>query len=134
MKRTLLAAAIIGLMLPAGAYADECTDAEDQATMNQCAAKDLQAADAKLNSLYHDIRQRIGDDVDTRHLLRDAERAWVVFRDSECTFAASGVTGGSIYPMIYDGCLTELTQQRIEQFQGYLSAEEGDMGPLPPAE
>ena len=134
MKRALLTAAVIGFMLPAGAHADECADAEDQATMNECAAKDLQAADAELNSLYHQIRQRIVDDVDTRNLLRDAERAWVAFRDAECTFATSSTAGGSIWPMEYDACLTGLTQQRIEQFQGYLSAQEGDLGPLPPAE
>ena len=95
MKRILLTSALIAIMLPA-AQADECMDnAEDQAAMTQCAAQAYQASDAELNGLFHEMRQRLGDDADTRHLLRDAERAWVAFRDAECAFAASAVAGGS---------------------------------------
>ena len=135
MKRALLSAALVALMLPA-AHADECMEnAEDQAAMAQCAAQAYQASDAQLNELFHEIRQRVGDDVDTRHLLRDAERAWVAFRDAECAFAASAVAGGSAYPMVLDLCLNELTQSRIEQFRQYLHCEEGDMScPVPPGE
>lgn len=134
MKRTLLTAALIALMLSA-AHADDCMEnAQDQAAMTMCAGQALQASDAELNKLFHEIRQRLGDDADTRRLLRDAERAWVAYRDAECTFAASGVAGGSAYPMVYDMCLDGLTQQRIEQFQQYLACEEGDMScPVPSA-
>lgn len=134
VTKALLAAAIVGLLFTGNVQADECSDAEDQATMNQCAAKDFQDADTELNGLYHQARQRIGDDMNARNLLRDAERSWVAFRDAECAFAASGVEGGSIYPMIYDACLADLTQARVSQLTDYLSAEEGDMGPLPPAD
>jgi uncharacterized protein YecT (DUF1311 family) len=135
MKRIFLSAALVTLVLPA-AHADECMDnAESQAAMTQCAAQAYQASDAELNELFHEIRQRLGDDADTRHLLRDAERAWVAFRDAECAFAASAVVGGSAYPMVHDLCLDELTQSRIEQFRQYLDCEEGDMScPVPPAD
>lgn len=133
MKRVLMAAAFASFMVPA-AYADTCADAEDQATLNQCAAQEYKAADAELNTRFHEIRKRLVDDAATRGLLRDSERAWVSFRDAECTFAASATAGGTAYPMAYDSCLTELTKQRSARFQQYLSAEEGDLtSPLPPA-
>lgn len=134
MKRTLLATALIALTLPA-AHADECMDnADSQAALTACAQEAYQVSDAELNRLFHEIRQRLGDEADTRHLLRDAERAWVAFRDSECTFAASAVAGGSAYPMVYDLCLDDLTQKRIEELQQYLDCEEGDLScPVPPA-
>lgn len=133
MKRTLLALSIITLMLPA-AHADECKDAQDQATMNKCAEKAYKASDAKLNELYHKIEKRLGDDADAKRLLVKTERAWVAYRDDECAFAASAVTGGSAYPMFYAMCLDDLTQKRIADFQKYLNCEEGDMScPVPPA-
>lgn len=133
MKRGLLAAIFASMMIPA-AYADNCADAEDQATLNQCAAQEYKAADAELNARFHEIRKRLVDDAATRNLLRDSERAWVSFRDAECTFAASAAAGGSAYPMAYDACLTELTKERAARFQQYLSAEEGDLtNPVPPA-
>lgn len=136
MKRVFLSALLLLVpMLPA-AHADECMDrAESQAAMTQCAAQAYQASDAELNALFHEIRQRVGDDADTRGLLRDAERAWVAFRDAECAFAASAVAGGSAYPMVHDLCLDDLTQSRIEQFRQYLDCEEGDMScPVPAAD
>jgi uncharacterized protein YecT (DUF1311 family) len=119
-------------MQPA-AHADECKDAQDQATMTKCAEKAYKASDAKLNALYHKIEKRLGDD-DAKRLLVKAERAWIAFRDAECGFAASTVTGGSAYPMIQAMCLDDLTQKRIADFQQYLNCEEGDMScPVPPA-
>lgn len=135
MKRALLSAALVALMLPA-AHADECMDAaQDQASMTACAAQAYQASDAELNRLFHEIRQRLGDDAETRMLLRDAGRAWIAFRDAECAFAASAVAGGSAYPMVHDLCLDDLTQSRIAEFRQYLDCEEGDMScPVPPAD
>jgi len=135
MKRTFLAATLAALALPA-AHADECMDnAEDQAAMTQCAAQTYKASDAELNGLFHEIRQRLGGDAETRHLLRDAERAWIAFRDAECACAASAVAGGSAFPMVYDLCLDDLTNKRIEEFRQYLNCEEGDIScPVPPSE
>ncbi|MCX8999733.1 lysozyme inhibitor LprI family protein [Rhizobiaceae bacterium BDR2-2] len=134
MKRILLTTALASFTLSV-AHADECMDkAEDQTTMNNCALQAYQASDAELNRLFHEIRKRLGDDPDKRQLLRGAERTWVAFRDAECDFTASAVTGGSAYPMVYDMCLNDLTQQRIRQFQQYLACEEGDMScPVPSA-
>jgi uncharacterized protein YecT (DUF1311 family) len=133
MKHALLSAALIALMLPA-AHADECEDAEDQATMTACAEQAYEASDSELNTLYREIEHRLGDDPETRELLIESERAWVAFRDAECTFAASAVAGGSVYPMVSAMCLDDLTQKRIEAFRQYLDCEEGDLScPVPPA-
>lgn len=131
MRRKFLTAAMTCMMVSA-AHADVCESAEDQATLNRCAQNSYQAADAELNALYHRIRQRLGDDPDAYRQLRDAQRHWISFRDAECAFAASAVEGGSIYPMVYDGCLEGLTLQRVDQFRQYLACEEGDMScPVP---
>ncbi|WP_244480358.1 hypothetical protein [Rhizobium sp. Root1220] len=42
------------------------------------------------------------------------------------------VAQGSVYPFVQNSCLEGLTQDRIKDFKGYLSCEEGDMSsPVP---
>lgn len=133
MKRTLVTASLIALMLPA-AHADECENAQDQSAMTQCAERAYKASDAKLNTLYRQIEKRLGDDADAKRLLLKAERAWMAFRDAECGFSASAVTGGSAYPMVQATCLNDLTQKRIADLRRYLDCQEGDTScPVPPA-
>ncbi|SDZ67071.1 lysozyme inhibitor LprI family protein [Pseudomonas sp. NFIX28] len=127
--RLLLA---LPLLLTPLAQADDCANATTQAAMNQCAAEQHKAADKELNTLYQRINQRLEDNPDRKKLLLGAQRAWVAFRDAECGFAASGVAGGSVYPLLYSNCTTELTKARVEAFKSYLKCQEGDLGcPVP---
>jgi uncharacterized protein YecT (DUF1311 family) len=44
------------------------------------------------------------------------------------------VDGGSVYPLIYSNCLTEVTKVRVEALKQYLKCQEGDMScPVPGA-
>ena len=114
------------------AHAVDCDQASDQATMNQCAAQQNKAADKELNALYQQITARLKGSPDSKKLLVGAQRAWIGFRDAECKFSASGVEGGSVYPLIYSDCITELTKARVETFKNYLKCQEGDMScPVP---
>jgi len=102
--------------------------------MNQCASQQHAAADKELNALYQQITNRLKGDPDRKKLLLGAQRSWIAFRDAECKFSASGVEGGSVYPLIYSNCVTELTQARVETFKTYLKCQEGDLGcPVPSA-
>ncbi|OLF53020.1 lysozyme inhibitor LprI family protein [Pseudomonas chlororaphis] len=114
------------------ALADDCANATSQSAMNQCAAQQHKAADQELNTLYQRINQRLKDNPEGKKLLVGAQRAWVAFRDAECGFAASGVAGGSVYPLIYGNCVTDLTKARVEAFKAYLKCQEGDLScPVP---
>ncbi len=125
--------ALTPLLFPSLAHAAvDCANASDQATMNQCAGQDFKAADKELNAVYQQITGRLKDNPDGKKLLVSAQRAWVGFRDAECKFSASGVTGGSVYPLIYSNCLTGVTKVRVEALKEYLKCEEGDMScPVP---
>jgi uncharacterized protein YecT (DUF1311 family) len=131
MRLTVLAFAAAAL--PGAAAAQECDRADESQTgMNICAATDYRAADAELNQTYDKIVKRLGADEATKKRLKEAQRAWIAFRDAECDFATSGSRDGSIYPMIQAQCLEGLTSARSEQLSGYLDCEEGDMScPVP---
>jgi uncharacterized protein YecT (DUF1311 family) len=56
----------------------------------------------------------------------------VTFRDAECDFSTSGVSGGTVYPMIHAICLDRLTSKRIDDFKTYLKCQEGALDcPVP---
>ncbi|MHC8318530.1 lysozyme inhibitor LprI family protein [Pseudomonas sp. LB3P31] len=124
--------AMTPLLFTSAVMAADCDKATDQASMNQCAAQQSKAADKELNALYQQITARLKSNPDRKKLLIGAQRSWIAFRDAECKFSASGVDGGSVYPLIYGNCVTELTLARVETFKNYLKCQEGDMScPVP---
>jgi len=133
MRRLVLIAAMTLAGLSA-AQAVDCDNAEDQATMNACADMALKASDARLNQTYRTITTRLADDPDLTKQLVSAQRAWIAFRDAECSFRSSGASGGSAYPMVYNTCLDGLTKTRLDELKALLACQEGDMSCPVPAE
>ena len=111
-----------------GADRTDCAHAMAQLEMNQCAFRDFERADAELNRLWRDVitgarasdrsgenGRREGDDRTEEATLREAQRAWVAFRDAHCTWEGFAERGGSLEPMVYEECRTRLTRERIAQ-------------------
>lgn len=137
MERRLLILAAAGVLAMPGfsLAADKCANAEDQATMSQCADASFKTSDKKLNDLYQQIESRLSDDLDTKKLLVQAQRDWGKFRDAECNFRTAGSAGGSMRPMLVLMCRDRLTQSRVKDFEGLLKCQEGDLScPVPAAE
>jgi uncharacterized protein YecT (DUF1311 family) len=111
------AVAVAALLGAIPAAAQDCSGLRTQADMNDCAMRDYRSADAELNARYKAARaelQRIGSGAAA---LRDAQRAWVTFRDKACEAEGAQYRGGSIEPMIVAGCLARLTRQRGEDLK-----------------
>jgi uncharacterized protein YecT (DUF1311 family) len=128
--RTLVAAAFAAsLGFSSGdvhAQLIDCAHAETQGAMTMCAGAAAKAADGDLNKTYDTLIARI-DDKHTIALLRDAEKAWIAYRDKECGFETSLTVGGSIHPMVVAQCLETLTRARQKELQRQLDCQEGDM-------
>jgi uncharacterized protein YecT (DUF1311 family) len=132
MMRWLLTSMVLGSAGGAMA-AEDCSTFATQSEMNDCAGRNFEAADKQLNRVYREVVQRLADDSDGLGKLKAAERAWVAYRDAECSFIAMSVEGGSIYPTIWLGCRESMTADRTAALNGYLTCAEGDLGcPLPP--
>lgn len=129
---TIAASLLSAMEAQPAAAADNCADLSNQGAMNECYGKALMAEDKELNATYREIEKRLADDADTRKLLVAAERAWIAYRDAECTFSASRSVGGSIYSTLIATCKAALTAQRNKDLKVYLRCEEGDMScPVP---
>lgn len=112
----------------AGAQEVDCTDPQDQTSMNICSYRDWQAADKELNAIWPDIRSKMKE-TDTYlddHLkgaeaaLLKAQRAWIDYRDGNCAAEGFYARGGTLEPLIVNSCLARMTRQRIEELQGIL--------------
>ena len=112
---------IVAAVLLAGpALAGDCNKAATQFDMNECADKAYQATDKVLNEVYKKVvAAQEGDSAK----LKAAQRAWIGFRDAQCSFETADSEGGSIQPMEYSICLTKLTKARTAELNAYLACQ-----------
>jgi len=112
-----------------------CADPQAQQEMNYCAGQDFERADAELNSVYRTAITR-AQEADREYgritqgsemrasgpgeeaSLRAAQRAWVAFRDAQCEGESYEARGGSMQPMLYQGCRASLTRARAAELRG----------------
>jgi uncharacterized protein YecT (DUF1311 family) len=124
-------AILTALLLSAQDPPLNCDNPQYQAEMNACAAQDFVRADAELNTAYRATIQSAQaadrdyartasgpDEPGEEASLREAQRAWVTFRDANCRGESFEARGGSMQPMLYDGCRATLTRARTAELRG----------------
>jgi len=91
----------------------DCGKFTTQMDLNKCAEDNLQSADKALNRAYQELMAK-QDDAASQRRLKEAQRAWIAFRDRQCAFEVGPQeTGGSIWPTEFSGCMEEMTATRI---------------------
>ncbi|WP_417497466.1 lysozyme inhibitor LprI family protein [Maricaulis sp.] len=97
-----------------GQYSAACMDLTDEGDTNsgmiRCTVEEYDAWDARLNTAYGDLMQRL--DASRTDGLRDAQRAWMALRDADCAFAASAYQGGTMQPLVQAGCMMDYAANR----------------------
>jgi uncharacterized protein YecT (DUF1311 family) len=129
-------ALVTALLLSAQEPEWNCDNPQAQQEMNYCAARDAEQADAELNAAYRPaIEQareadreyaRISDGAGGPNdggpgeeaTLREAQRAWVSFREAQCRMESFEARGGSMQPMIESACRAALTRARTAELRG----------------
>lgn len=106
----------------------DCENAMTQAEMNMCANQDYEAADKELNAVYRKAMASMKATdtelagIDTNlvgavEALKNAQRAWIGYRDGQCELAGFEARGGSMEPMLVSGCLADLTKKRTDELK-----------------
>lgn len=116
------AAVILAGALPGVAPAQivDCARAVAQMELTFCAEQDWMRADAALNAAYARARAAMRamdaslppDRRGAERHLRDAQRAWIGFRDHACAAEGWVFHGGSAEPMVIYACRARLTRDR----------------------
>lgn len=134
MIAAILAALTVQAPLDAEARKYHCDDARNQAEMNACAGIAFARADSELNAVWRtavaqaraadresgDFRGS-DDRPGSEAVLRDAQRAWLIFRDAHCTLEGYDARGGTMEPMLYNGCRARITRERVVQLRSAVS-------------
>jgi len=92
-------------------------------------ADEAAQADAALDANYKALSPQL--DGANQQRLRDAQRAWIAFRDKECSFRAQGGAGGSASALASSACIAELSRQRADALKRQLDCPEGDITCVP---
>ena len=92
-----------------------CEDAQTQADMNNCWGNEYKKADAQLNRTYQELAAIL--EADDKTELKDAENAWIKYRDAHCQFVSDQYRGGSMRPMIEAICLADVTGNRTKELR-----------------
>lgn len=96
-----------------GVAADPCMDSPEGSTtvgMTQCLARETAWWDSQLNARYAELRTTL--DVESFAELRGAQRAWIAFRDADCSFRYAYWREGTIRSLFYGSCMLDLTAKR----------------------
>jgi uncharacterized protein YecT (DUF1311 family) len=107
---------------PAARAENDC-EGETQYEMNVCAGHKFEKADKVMNERYTKLMKRL--DREDQEKLRQAQRAWISYRDKVCEFETNGL--GSVRPTIFAGCLRMQTEAHIKYLDSQLTCEEGDL-------
>jgi uncharacterized protein YecT (DUF1311 family) len=95
-----------------------CDKAVTTADMLECADDEFSAADKNLNTTYGNLLKTL--DAEGQRKLKDAQRAWIKFRDLNADFAGDSMRGGSAEPLVIIGERTQMTIDRTKQLQDRL--------------
>jgi uncharacterized protein YecT (DUF1311 family) len=110
---------------------EACEHAQTQLAMNQCAFAEFEQADLGLNAAWRHVLAYVrASDRDGpfnsdgrpsgEAKLRDAQRAWITFRDAHCAVHSYEARGGSMEPQLYESCRAEVTNQRTRQLRSLI--------------
>jgi uncharacterized protein YecT (DUF1311 family) len=84
-----------------------------------------QRADAELNAVYGELIAKLAD-AKEQTLLQEAERAWILYRDTECAFETAGTREGTIHPIEVSHCLTAKTRAHTAELHEQRHCPDGD--------
>jgi uncharacterized protein YecT (DUF1311 family) len=115
----------------ANAVRKGCNDAPPgtQLQLGLCAQADFHDADLEMSALYVQKMTRLREPAHSR--LRDAQKAWIVFRDKSCLYeAGTQEESGTVWGMDVSQCMTAHTRQRIKELEEYIACtQDGCLGP-----
>lgn len=129
MMRSVLAAVALLFAIPVAACADEAapqTGAEalcSKPTVEEavaCVKAELAKEEQRLEAAFNTALTSNAMDDRAKGLLRQAHRAWMVFRNAECQWAGDEFRGDAREAFIMGVCLTDLTAQRADNLEDLL--------------
>ena len=118
------------LAVPVASQDVDCATAMAQVDLNTCAYQDWERADADLNAAYKRALALLEEwdanlpaaERGGAKALKEAQRAWIIFRDKYCEAEGYAFKGGSAEPLLVYGCMRLVTEERTAHLAGMVEA------------
>ena len=109
----------------ADAKALDCSNTTTTASQRECLYKNLENVDKELNRVYKLLIKAIKkEDIESKRVikrLKNAQRAWIKYRDTESALAGYPMIDGSGEGILRVMRLISLTEERVKTLKSYLS-------------
>lgn len=92
---------------------------QTQQEMNNTAFKEYKKEDEEMAKMYKKVMST-RNTKESKNLLLEAQRAWIKYKEAHCKSVADIYEGGSMAPLVYYSCLTELTIERKARLKSIL--------------
>lgn len=135
----LVFAASLALASPGIAFAQDdppvnCDSPQSTQEINSCVAEELDKADAELNAVYSKAmasQEQLDRDlaeggtalVGAAKALKEAQRAWITFRDANCVSKTYIYAGGTIQVAEETSCQKEMTAARAKELKTLIDGD-----------
>ncbi|MBJ7533737.1 DUF1311 domain-containing protein [Rhodomicrobium vannielii ATCC 17100] len=100
---------------------DACLDkAMSTAATMDCIGRDFERNDAELNRIYKTLLEKNSSEDDAKEIrgrLIESQRAWLKFRDTNCSWRGSVMLGGTGEKVIVSGCVNQMTIDRVKELK-----------------
>ncbi|MHA3774816.1 lysozyme inhibitor LprI family protein [Verrucomicrobiota bacterium sgz303538] len=115
MKAVSLLSIVLALMLAPA-------QSQSMMEMKHDAQRDFEKADAELNAVYKKVIEQLGPK--GAAALKEAQRAWVIFRDKTAEAYGKSEEGGSLEGLMYIRCQEAITQNRTKELRKLFLSEQ----------
>ena len=110
---------VFGLIFTVSAQAaTDCDSLQGTAEMSECNGIEFKKADDELNAVYGKLLKILDSEGKSR--LKESQRAWLNYRDSNANFRADINRGGNWEPIRGTEAKTEMTMQRAKELKNEL--------------
>ena len=97
---------------------DACYKKAKSTTDNiACIDKEYKFYDKKLNIAYKKIRAKLSSEPKELKYLKEAQKAWIIYRDKKCKFEGYPMRNGTGELLIVYGCKTRETKRRAKELE-----------------
>ncbi|MFI7859053.1 lysozyme inhibitor LprI family protein [Pseudomonas promysalinigenes] len=100
------------------AYSQCMDNASSTVAMSRCIQAQTQLQDQRLNRVYKQLTSKL--ESGPQKQLRDVQRQWIAFRDSNCAFHVQA-SGGTLAQLEGGMCVLNMTRERAAELERVLS-------------
>jgi uncharacterized protein YecT (DUF1311 family) len=93
----------------------DCAQATTTAAMRASENARYEDAERNMNAAYADLRRML--DAQRQRKLKNAQLAWLRFREANAEFYRSAAEGGTLAPFLRTGTLADMTEARAAELR-----------------